>query len=444
MKHSQKIYIPGHLGMVGSAIHRNLKKKGFQNFVFRSIDELDLTRQTDVEKFFEAEKPDYVFVAAAKVGGIVANNTYRAQFIYENLMIQNNIIHAAYKNGVKKLLFLGSSCIYPKNAPQPMKEDALLTGVLEQTNEPYAIAKIAGIKMCENYYRQFGCDFISVMPTNLYGPNDNYDLEKSHVLPALIRKMHLGKCLMNQDWEAIRNDFMKRPSGIVEKATSDRTIERQSDGTMERLSDGTIERRSDGTIERGSDGTIERQSEGAIERLSESEIVNILSKFGIHLQDHAITQSQDHSVTPSLPRSITPSPPHSVTPSLPRSVTPSPPCSIAISLWGTGKVYREFLHVEDMADACVYIMQNISSEKLYDDLKQTHINIGTGIDLTIRELAELVKKVTGFNGNLVWDQSKPDGTYKKQLDVNLLQSLGWKASIDLQAGIEQVYRNYVL
>jgi GDP-L-fucose synthase len=380
MKPASKIYIPGHLGMVGSAIHRNLQKKGFQNFVTRSLDELDLTRQADVEAFFEAEKPDYVFVAAAKVGGIVANNTYRAQFIYENLMIQNNIIHAAYTHGVKKLLFLGSSCIYPKNAPQPMKEDALLTGLLEQTNEPYAIAKIAGIKMCENYFRQYACDFISVMPTNLYGPNDNYDLEKSHVLPALIRKMHLGKCLMNEDWEAIRSDFAKKPSGIAEKLNNER----------------------------------------AIERLSESEIINILSKFGIHLQSNS---------TPPSPISHPPS-------------TLCPP-SVAIALWGTGNVYREFLHVEDMADACVHIMQHVDSEKLYKELNQTHINIGTGIDLTIRELAEVVKDVTGFAGELAWDHSKPDGTYKKQLDVSLLNSLGWKASIDLRTGIEKVYRNYI-
>ena len=388
MKLTSKIYIAGHLGMVGSAIHRNLKQKGFQNFIIRSIEELDLTRQADVEAFFEAEKPDYVFVAAAKVGGIVANNTYRAQFIYENLMIQNNIIHAAYKSSVKKLLFLGSSCIYPKNAPQPMKEEALLTGVLEQTNEPYAIAKIAGIKMCENYYRQYACDFISVMPTNLYGPNDNYDLEKSHVLPALIRKMHLGKCLMNQDWEAIRSDFAKRPSGIAEKV--------KNDGTIGRVSDRTIE------------------------RLDESEIVNILSGFGIHIQSNS---------TP--PSSISHTP----------SALYSP--SVAISLWGTGKVYREFLHVDDMADACIHIMQHVNSEKLYKELNQTHINIGTGIDLTIRELAEVVKEVTGFAGELAWDHSKPDGTYKKQLDVSLLNSLNWKASIDLRSGIEEVYRNYI-
>lgn len=356
MDKNAKIYIAGHLGMVGSAIHRNLLAKGYTNFIFRSYEELDLSRQADVEAFFEKEKPDYVFVAAAKVGGIVANNTYRAQFIYENLMIQNNIIHAAYLSKVKKLLFLGSSCIYPKNAPQPLKEEYLLTGLLEETNEPYAIAKIAGIKMCENYYRQYDCDFISVMPTNLYGPNDNYDLEKSHVLPALIRKMHLGKCLEQGDWGAIRKDFDKRP------------------------------------IE-GIDG-----------QNSKDEILNILGKYGI--------------------------------------ISTSTSSSTSVTLWGTGNVYREFLHVDDMADACVHIMQNVSSEKLYSELQQTHINIGTGVDLSIRELAETVKQVVGFEGKLDWDTSKPDGTIKKQLDVELLYKAGWESRMKLVSGIEEVYINY--
>jgi len=353
MEKTSKIYIAGHLGMVGSAIHRNLLTKGYSNFVFRSLSELDLTRQADVEAFFKKEKPDYVFVAAAKVGGIVANNTYRAQFIYENLMIQNNIIHAAYLNKVKKLLFLGSSCIYPKNAPQPLKEGYLLTGLLEETNEPYAIAKIAGIKMCENYYRQYGCDFISVMPTNLYGPNDNYDLEKSHVLPALIRKMHLGKCLEQNDWAAIRHDLNKRPI------------------------------------------------EGINGQSSNEEILAILEKYGIF----------------SSPTSVT--------------------------LWGTGNVYREFLYVDDMADACVHIMQNVSSNKLYNELKQTHINIGTGIDLTIKELAETVKSTVGFEGELHWDSTKPDGILKKQLDVMLLNKLNWAATIALKEGINNVYKKYI-
>ncbi|MDO8897433.1 MAG: GDP-L-fucose synthase [Bacteroidales bacterium] len=369
MEKESKIYIAGHNGMVGSAIHRNLIQKGYSNFVFRTIGELDLTRQQDVDAFFEKERPDNVFLAAAKVGGIVANNTYRAQFIYENLMIQNNIIHASYKYNVKKLLFLGSSCIYPKNAPQPLKEEYLLTGLLEETNEPYAIAKIAGIKMCENYFRQYGSNFISVMPTNLYGQNDNYDLEKSHVLPALIRKMHLGKSLEQNDWQAIRHDLNKLPI------------------------------------------------EGISGQNTEEELLGILEKYGI----------KDESLRLRL-RLSAPQP------------QPEPP---SILLWGTGNVFREFLHVDDMADACVYSMENVEAEKLYKALNQTHINIGTGNDMTIKELAELVKKIVGFRGNLTWDSTKPDGTAKKQLDVSLLNSLKWKPNLKLEAGINAVYKNYI-
>jgi GDP-L-fucose synthase len=354
MDKNEKIYIAGHKGMVGSAIHRNLMAKGYSNFVLRTIDELDLSNQNDVNLFFETEKPSYVILAAAKVGGIVANNTYRAEFIYENLMIQNNVIHAAWKNGVEKLLFLGSSCIYPKFANQPMKEDALLTGILEYTNEPYAIAKIAGIKMCENYFKQYGCNFISVMPTNLYGPNDNYDLEKSHVLPALIRKMHIGRCLETNDWEGLRQDLDKNPIGNVNGKSS------------------------------------------------EPEILESLKRFGIHRNNDSVT----------------------------------------IGLWGTGKVFREFLHVEDMADACVYIMSEVDSSRLYNDLIQTHINIGTGTDITISDLAELVRGIVGFGGVIDWDATKPDGTPKKQLDVTLLNKLGWKHNINLKYGIELVYFNY--
>lgn len=350
MELNAKIYVAGHTGMVGSAIVRNLKNKGYSNIFGKTFEELDLTNQMAVKSFFEWVKPEYVIVAAAKVGGIVANNTYRAQFIYENLMIQNNLIHQSYLSGVKKLLFLGSSCIYPKNAPQPLKEEYLLTGLLEETNEPYAIAKIAGIKMCENYYRQYGCDFISVMPTNLYGPNDNYDLEKSHVLPALIRKMHLGKCLEQGDWNAIREDLNKRPI------------------------------------------------EGIYGQDSEDEILRILRKYGI--------------------------------------------TSTSVTLWGTGQVFREFLHVNDMADACVHIMQNVSSEKLYTELQKTHINIGTGVDLTIRELAEIVKDVVGFEGELEWDDSKPDGAYKKQLDISVLKTLNWFSKTKPLSGISEVYMLY--
>lgn len=341
--------------MVGSAIHRNLEASGYQNFVVRTLEELDLRNQARVDEFFATEKPDYVFLAAAKVGGIVANNIYRAEFIYENLMIQNNIIHASYQFGVKKLLFLGSSCIYPKLAPQPLKEEYLLTGPLEYTNEPYAIAKIAGIKMCESYFKQYSSNFISVMPTNLYGPNDNYDLEKSHVLPALIRKMHLGKCIMNNNWDAIVKDLNKNPV-------------------------------------KGVNGSA-----------SKEEVLAVLSDFGINKEASGI---------------------------------------VSIRLWGTGDVFREFLHVEDMANACIYIMQNVEAPTLYNELNQTHINIGTGQDLTIKELAKLVKETIGFDGEITWDSTKPDGTPKKQLDVGLINSLDWKHKIELYKGVHLVYQNY--
>ena len=354
MEKNSKIYIAGHRGMVGSAILRNLQNLGYTNFVLKTSKELDLTNQAAVDTFFSTEKPDYVFDAAAKVGGIVANNTYRAQFIYENLMIQNNIIHSAYKHGVKKLLFLGSSCIYPKNAPQPLKEEYLLDGKLEDTNEPYAIAKIAGIKMCESYFRQYGCDFISVMPTNLYGPNDNYDLEKSHVLPALFRKFHLGKALDEENWVEIKRDLNKRPIEGISGINSNKEIE------------------------------------------------SILSKYGI---------SRQNSIT-------------------------------TITLWGTGEVYREFLHVDDMADACVYTMLNIEAKRLYSDLKQSHINIGSGADLTIKDLANTVQKVVSYTGQIIWDSNKPDGTFKKQQDVSLMNSLGWHYKINLANGIHLVYENY--
>lgn len=359
MNKNSRIYIAGHRGMVGSAILRNLKSKGYSHFILRNHQELDLTRQSEVESFFENHKPEVVFLAAAKVGGIIANNTYRAEFIYQNLMIQSNIIHAAWKHGVSKLLFLGSSCIYPKNAPQPMKEEYLLTAPLEYTNEPYAIAKIAGIKMCENYYRQYGADFISVMPTNLYGPNDNYDLQNSHVLPALIRKMHLGKCLHDNNWQALRQDLAKNPI------------------------------------------------DGIDENSSMPDILNRLQKLGILCQNHQ-----------------------------------QPTQQVDVALWGTGNVYREFLHVEDMGEACVYLMQKIDAKTLYHDMNQTHINIGTGEDLTIRQLAEVIKEIIGFRGNLLWDTSKPDGTPRKQLDVSLLQSLGWQPQILLNQGIEAVYEEY--
>lgn len=304
MNQNDKIYVAGHRGMVGSAITRKLVKEGFGRLVQRTSGELDLRNQAAVHAFFEKERPDHVFLAAAKVGGILANNTYRAEFLYDNLMIQNNIIDAAYRNGVKKLLFLGSSCIYPKMAPQPLREGALLTGELEPTNEPYAIAKIAGIKMADAYRSQYGCNFISVMPTNLYGPNDNYDLKNSHVLPALIRKFHEAK------------------------------------------------------------------------------------KKG----------------------------------------------EPAVTLWGTGKPRREFLHADDLADACFFLMQQYNEPGF--------VNIGTGEDLEIGELALLVKKITGYEGRIEHDLSKPDGTPRKLMDVSKLNGLGWKASISLEEGIRRVYADF--
>jgi len=302
MKLDSKIYVAGHRGMVGSAIVQALEKLGYTNLIYKTSKELDLTDQTQVKSFFENEKPEFVFLAAAKVGGIIANNTYRADFIYQNLMIQNNVIHAAYENRVTKLMFLGSSCIYPKNAPQPLKEVYLLTDLLEPTNEPYAIAKIAGIKMCEAYRDQYGCNFISVMPTNLYGPNDNYDLNNSHVLPALLRKF------------------------IEAKANGDKTV----------------------------------------------------------------------------------------------------------TIWGSGTPLREFLHVDDLADACLFLMQNYNEKEF--------LNIGVGYDISIIDLAKMVKEIVGFNGEIILDNSKPDGTPRKLMDVSRLRELGWVASIQLRDGILETFK----
>ncbi len=351
MDKNAKIYIAGHLGMVGSAIKRNLVAKGFTNFVSRSLEELDLLKEQDVASFFETEKPEYVVLAAAKVGGIVANNTYRAQFIYENLMIQNHVIHQSYLHGVKKLLFLGSSCIYPRMAEQPIREDSLLTGVLENTNEPYAIAKIAGIKMCEAYHAQYGCNFISIMPTNLYGQNDNYDLEKSHVLPALIRKMYLGKCLMESDWTKLRTDLNKRPI------------------------------------------------EGVNGSFSDDVILQVLAKYGISSQNN----------------------------------------EVSITLWGTGSPMREFLHVDDMADSSVYLLLNYDAP----DTLPSQVNAGWGEDQTIKELSEIVRKTVDYNGKIIWDSTKPDGTPRKLLDVSKLNSLGWKPTITLEEGIRRVVTTYI-
>ena len=354
MNKNSKIYIAGHNGMVGSAIHRCLISNGYNNFVFRTKEEMDVTRQQEVENFFEKEKPEYVIDSAAKVGGIVANDKYRAEFIYDNLMIQNNIIHSSYKYGVKKLLFLGSSCIYPMLAPQPLKEEYLLTGVLEKTNDAYAIAKITGIKMCENYYKQYGCNFISVMPTNLIGQNDNFNLETSHVLPAMIRKMHIGKCLKNNDWETIRKDLNNRP---IDGINGTESIEN---------------------------------------------ITKILFKYGIFKDDNDVN----------------------------------------VSLWGTGRAYREFMHADDMAEACVYILENIDLPIKYFGEDLFFMNIGTGVDQTILEVSEKIKNIVEFTGNIIWDTTKPDGTPKKLLDISLLKNTGFKHKYSLEDSIKKVYEEY--
>jgi GDP-L-fucose synthase len=355
MKKKSKIYIAGNTGLVGSAIIRKLKLKGYNNLVFTPYPEFDLRNQQQVNAFFEKEKPEYVFLAAAKVGGIMANSRYKAEFIYDNMLIEFNVIHAAYTYKVKKLLFLGSSCIYPKICLQPIKEEYLLTGSLEETNEPYAIAKISGLKMCDYYREQYGCDFISAMPTNLYGPNDNYNLETSHVLPAMIRKMHLAKLLENNDFDGIRNDLSKYPFSVITKYYPNWTDE---------------------------------------------EIIEILQKYGIKAKNKSNLKE------------------------------------VSLILWGSGLPYREFLHVDDLADALLYLMNNYSD--------YGHVNVGTGKDLQIRELAELVKKIIGFKGKLEYDISKPDGTPRKLLDVSKLHSAGWKEYINLDQGIKNIYESYSL
>ncbi|MCC8095140.1 MAG: GDP-L-fucose synthase [Tannerellaceae bacterium] len=354
MNKESKIYVAGHRGLVGSAILANLRKKGYTNFVLRSHAELDLTDQQAVHDFFAEEKPEYVFLAAAHVGGIMANNTYRADFIYINLMIQNHVIHASYINNVKKLLFLGSTCIYPKEAPQPMPEDCLLTSPLEYTNEPYAIAKIAGIKLCESYNLQYQTNYISVMPTNLYGPNDNFNLETSHVLPAMVRKIHLAKCLSTGDWASLRQDLDKRPV------------------------------------------------EGVNGQSSEEEISRLLAQYGIFPD--------------------------------------------RVELWGTGTPFREFLWSEDMADASVYIMESINFSDLSGgkpEVRNTHINIGTGKDLSIKELALLIQRTVGFDGLVLFNADKPDGTMKKLTDVSKLHTLGWHHTVEIEEGIDRIYKWYL-
>ena len=355
MNKNSKIYIAGHRGLVGSAIVRKLEQDGYTNLVFRTHQELELTNQQAVNEFFAQEQPEYVFLAAAKVGGILANNTYRADFIYDNLQIQNNIIHASYKNNIKKLLFLGSSCIYPKKAPQPMSEDCLLTSELEYTNEPYAIAKIAGIKLCESYNIQYGTNYLSVMPTNLYGINDNFNLESSHVLPAMIRKIYLAKLLDEANYTAIKQNL----------------------------------------------------------QLENSDIENIEQQVIVQLAKYGISKDQQQTT---------------------------------LKLWGSGTPRREFLHVDDMANACVFIMNNVNFTDLINnpqEIRNTHINIGSGEDLTIKELAEIIQEQIGYQGKIGFDTSKPDGTMKKLQDVSKLHGLGWKYTIELHDGIKQVIEWYM-
>ena len=380
---NSKIYIAGHHGLVGSAIWNNLKQRGYENLVGRTHQELDLTDQVSVRQFFDQERPDAVVLAAAFVGGIMANSLYRADFIMQNLKMQCNVISESYIHGVKKLLFLGSTCIYPKNAPQPMKEDALLTSPLEYTNEEYAIAKIAGLKMCESYNLQYGTNYIAVMPTNLYGPNDNFHLENSHVMPAMMRKIYLAKLIHEANWESIRQDLDIRPV------------------------------------------------EGINGSSQEPSILNVLSKYGI----------QDNKVI----------------------------------LWGTGKPLREFLWSEDMADASVHVLLNVnfsdiigiekyssvhygaSADGTIDrnhsagrggaipklgEIRNCHINVGTGKELTIRELSQQVAKTVGFEGTIEFDASKPDGTMRKLIDVSKLHRLGWKHKVEIEDGVQKLFEWY--
>ena len=350
-----KIYVAGHHGLVGSAIWDNLRQRGFENLVGRSHKELDLLDPVAVKAFFDTERPEAVVLAAAHVGGIMANLHYRADFIYQNLQIQQNVIGESYRHGVKKLLFLGSTCIYPRMAPQPMKEEALLTSALEYTNEPYAIAKIAGLKMCESFSLQYGCNYVAVMPTNLYGPNDNFHLENSHVLPAMIRKVYLAKCLNEGNWEAVRKDIDLRPV------------------------------------------------EGVNGSNSNEEITGELAKFGITAE--------------------------------------------AVTLWGTGSPLREFLWSEEMADASVHVLLNVDFKDTYTpgekEIRNCHINVGTGKELAIREVAEKIIREIGFRGELRWDASKPDGTPRKLTDVSKLHRLGWHHKVEIDEGIHRLYEWYL-
>ena len=350
-----KIYVAGHRGLVGSAIWKNLQDKGYTNLIGKTHKELDLLDAVSVRKFFDEEQPEYVFLAAAFVGGIMANSIYRADFIYKNLQIQQNVIGESFRHNVKKLLFLGSTCIYPRDAEQPMKEEVLLTSPLEYTNEPYAIAKIAGLKMCESFNLQYGTNYIAVMPTNLYGPNDNFDLERSHVLPAMIRKIHLAHCLKQGDWDAICKDLNQRPV------------------------------------------------EGINGSSSKEDILTILAKYGISDSE--------------------------------------------VKLWGTGTPLREFLWSEEMADASVFVMEHVDFKDTYKqgdkDIRNCHINIGTGKEISIRELAELIVSTVGYQGQLTFDSTKPDGTMRKLTDPSKLHALGWQHKVEIEEGVQRMYNWYL-
>ena len=404
---NSKIYVAGHHGLVGSAIWNNLLQRGYSNLVGRSHKELDLTDQVAVKKFFDEEQPDAVVLAAAFVGGIMANSLYRADFIMMNMKIQCNVISEAYAHGVKKLLFLGSTCIYPKNAPQPMREDSLLTSPLEYTNEEYAIAKIAGLKMCESYNLQYGTNYIAVMPTNLYGPNDNFHLENSHVMPAMMRKIYLAKLIHDGEWDKIAIDLDKRPvEGVNGEGLR---VKGSSTFNSKLLTDSQL-------------STLNSQRENAL---------SVLAKYGIY--------------------------------------------NNKVVLWGTGKPFREFLWSEDMADASVHVLLNVnfsdiigiekyssvhygaSTDGAVDrnhsagrggaipslgEIRNCHINVGTGKELTIRELSELVVKAVGFEGTVEFDASKPDGTMRKLIDVSKLHSLGWTHKVEIEEGVRKLFEWY--
>ena len=355
LEKTTKIYVAGHRGLVGSAIWNNLLERGYTNLIGRTHQELDLLDGAAVKRFFDEEKPEAVVLAAAHVGGIMANLQYRADFIYQNLQIQQNVIGESFRHGVRKLLFLGSTCIYPREAPQPMKEDCLLTSPLEYTNEPYAIAKIAGLKMCESFNLQYGTNYIAVMPTNLYGPNDNFHLENSHVLPAMIRKIHLAKSLNTRNWEAVRKDLNLRP---VEGVNGD---------------------------------------------ADEATITSVLAKYGI---------GSDH-----------------------------------VTLWGTGKPMREFLWSEEMADASVHVLLNVDFKDTYEpgckEIRNCHINVGTGKEISIHDVAMLIQREIGFAGEIRWDSTKPDGTLRKLTDVTKLHQLGWHHKVEIDEGVHRLYEWYL-